>query len=119
MTTPTHPPLKSIPTPDDPRPATPADATAASGGPKVAAREGVLSALRPDPLASDGRTPVAWLTVSAPTSWRRTSTARSWCACGFDRKATGKADVLRLIDTHTAHRDICPLRTETVRRKAA
>ncbi|MFI2298269.1 hypothetical protein ACH5AL_05390 [Actinacidiphila glaucinigra] len=119
MTTPTRPPLKSIPATDGPRLAEPAHGPAAGGAPKVVAREGVLSVLRPDPSAGDGRTPVAWLTVSAPTSWRRVATARSWCACGFDRKATGKADVLRLIDTHTAHRDVCPLRTETVRRKAA
>lgn len=62
---------------------------------------------------------MAWLHVSAPTSWRRAAVARSWCACGRDRKATGKAAVLRLIDAHTAHRDFCPLRTRDQRRNAA
>lgn len=56
MTTPPSSPLKSIPTPDDPRPAEPARAPAAGGAPKVVAREGVLSALLPDPQQTDRRT---------------------------------------------------------------
>lgn len=108
--------LTSIP--NQPSPATPASRSAAGGAPKVAA-EGVLSALRPDPPPGDGRTPAACLHVSAPTSWRRVAVARSWCACGHDRKATGKAAVLRLIDAHTAHRHSCPLRTRDQRRNAA
>lgn len=119
MTTPGTPSLKRLtPTPNQPSPAAPASSPAAGGGPKVAA-EGVLSALRPDPPPDCGRTPIAWLTVSAPTSWRRAAVARSWCACGHDRKATGKADVLHLIDAHTAHPDVCPLRARNERRKAA
>lgn len=56
MTTPTRSPLKSIPTPDGPRPATPAHGPAAGGAPKVVAREGVLSALLLDPQQTDRRT---------------------------------------------------------------
>lgn len=119
MTTGPAPLLKRLTsTSNQPSPATPAGRPAAGGAPKVAA-EGVLSALCPDPPPGDGRTPVAWLHVSAPTSWRRTAVARSWCACGHDRKATGKANVLRLIDAHTAHSNICPLRNRDQRRNAA
>jgi hypothetical protein len=67
----------------------------------------------------DGRQAIAWLTVAAPTSWRRVSTARSWCRCGYERTAVGTREVLRLIEAHTAHRDDCPLRNPTGARKAA
>jgi hypothetical protein len=93
--------------------------TTAVGDPKVAARKGVLSALRPDPQTGDGRTPVAWLRIAAPTSWMRVFLAESWCSCGRHRKARGKADVLQLIADHTAHRTVRPLRTVQEGRAAA
>jgi hypothetical protein len=74
---------------------------------------------QPASARGDGRQAIAWLTITAPTSWRRVSTARSWCRCGYERTATGTRNVLRLIEAHTAHRDQCPLRNDTGTRKAA
>jgi hypothetical protein len=78
------------------------------GEPKVAARKGVLSALRPDPQQDVGRYPVAWLHIAAPRGAPLTATSR--CECGWDRSAVGHTRVLALIEDHTTHRDRCPLR---------
>ncbi|MFF0967580.1 hypothetical protein ACWDQO_01760 [Streptomyces sp. NPDC003703] len=87
------------------------------GGPKVAARQGVRTTLRPDPRPGDGRYPVAWLHISTPRG--ATPTATSRCLCGWDRSAVGHTRVLALIDAHTTHRDTCPLRTTQEERAAA
>ncbi|MGW6911944.1 hypothetical protein [Streptomyces sp. NPDC054940] len=87
------------------------------GIPKVAARKGVLSALRPDSQQDDGRYPVAWLTIRAP--YGATPTATSKCLCGRNRTAVGHKRVLALIADHTAHRDLCPLRNPQEGRDAA
>ncbi|GHE62015.1 hypothetical protein GCM10018785_33790 [Streptomyces longispororuber] len=82
---------------------------AAVGAPKSVARQGVLTALRPDPRLGDGRYPIAWLHICAPRG--AVPTATSWCACGRDRSAVGHRKVLSLIADHADHRDLCPLRT--------
>ncbi|MDX3383718.1 hypothetical protein PV682_19935 [Streptomyces niveiscabiei] len=60
---------------------------------------------------------MAWLTIRAP--YGATPTATSKCLCGRDRSAIGHAKVHALIADHTAHRDLCPLRTTQERRNAA
>lgn len=87
------------------------------GVPKVAARKGVLSALRSDPHREDGRYPVAWLHIAAPRG--ATPTATSRCACGRDRSAVGHRKVHALITDHATHRDTCPLRNSQEGRAAA
>ncbi|MFW6721020.1 hypothetical protein ACHZ98_12800 [Streptomyces sp. MAR4 CNY-716] len=94
-----------------------ADAGARQG----VARQGVPSALPPQPsradnTAGDGRYAVAWLHVSAPA--RAVPSARSVCLCGWDQRAIGLNRVLALIDAHTAHRDTCPLRNSEGRTAA-
>ncbi|MFI0241985.1 hypothetical protein [Streptomyces sp. NPDC016845] len=112
-----RPPLKSIPATHQPQDATqPVDA-AAVGEPTDAARQGVVTSCRPDPRRGDGRYPIAWLHIVAPRG--ATPTATSRCACGRDRSAVGRARVLALITDHTAHRDLCPLRTPQEGRAAA
>ncbi|MEJ8643716.1 hypothetical protein WKI68_24775 [Streptomyces sp. MS1.HAVA.3] len=89
------------------RPAEPTPALDASGALKVVA-EGVPSSVRPDPLAGDGRRPVAWLHIVAPGRGV-TPSVRSWCQCGRDLFAAGQARALALIDDHVQHRILCPL----------
>ncbi|MET8980428.1 hypothetical protein ABZX85_32960 [Streptomyces sp. NPDC004539] len=89
----------------------------AVGEPANAARKGVPSALRPDARTGDGRHPVAWLTITA--SRGAFPTATSTCACGRDRSAVGHGKVHALIADHTAHREVCPLRTPQEGRAAA
>ncbi|MCQ4044643.1 hypothetical protein ACFOSC_18150 [Streptantibioticus rubrisoli] len=104
-----------------------ADHTARSAplrGQKKAARKGVLSSFRPRPQPpvsappGDGRAPVAWLHVTAPPDWRAIPSATSWCQCGRYRTATGRTDVLQLVEDHDGHRDACPLRTTESRNAA-
>ncbi|GGJ42452.1 hypothetical protein [Streptomyces brasiliensis] len=117
MSTPRRPSLKSLPvTPTGPRVAAQAAPGPAVGEPKGAAA-GVRTVLRPDPHRSDGRYPVAWLHISAPRG--AVPTATSKCLCGRDRRAVGHSKVLALIADHTAHRDVCPLRTNQEGRQAA
>ncbi|MFF6939571.1 hypothetical protein [Streptomyces lavendulae] len=94
-----------------PRSAKPAPAPAGTSAPKVVA-EGVLSSVRPDPHADDGRRPVAWLRVLAPPSFGAPVEAWSWCSCdGIKREAKGRSGVLKLVEAHNQHRDVCPLLT--------
>ncbi|MFE3642636.1 hypothetical protein ACFXOM_16785 [Streptomyces sp. NPDC059169] len=122
MTTPQPLPLKS-PTgqPTGPAAAKPSPATFRGAALKGVA-EGVLTAVRPDthpatPPRADGRWPVAWLDISAPRGIVPTTMSR--CARGWDRSAVGHRKVLALIADHTAHRDVCPLRTTPEGRAAA
>ncbi|CAM5531141.1 hypothetical protein [Streptomyces canus] len=118
MNAPSRPSLKSITdTPTGPQAAPQAVDTTAVGGPKVAARKGVRTAVGPDPQAGDGRYPVAWLTIVAARD--ATPTATSTCLCGRNRSAVGHVRVLALIADHTAHRNTCPLRTRQEGRDAA
>ncbi|MCX4800610.1 hypothetical protein OG594_02795 [Streptomyces sp. NBC_01214] len=87
-----------------------------AGAPKVVA-EGVPSSVRPDPHADDGRRPVAWLHIVAPPSYSASPSARSWCSCGRDIFAAGRARALALIADHEQHRIVCPLLDQ--RREAA
>lgn len=118
MTT-TPPPALDCHTPatDGPHAAPQPVDSGAVGAPKGVA-EGVLSALRPDPQVGDGRHPVAWLHVVAPPDWRIVPTATSRCACGRDRSVIGRKNVLALVQDHTAHRDVCPLRNSEGRKAA-
>lgn len=118
MNTPFRPRLKSItPTTSGPSAAPQHVDATAEGGPKVAARKGVRTALRSDPHRADGRYPVAWLHISAPRG--AVPTATSKCLCGWDRSAVGHTRVLALIEDHTGHRDTCPLRATQEGRAAA
>lgn len=110
-------PLKSIPAPDRPQDAPQPVGAAAVGEPTGAARQGVVDAFRSDSHRGDGRYAVGWLHIVAPRG--ATPTATSRCACGRDRSAVGRARVLALITDHTAHRDLCPLRTPQEGRAAA
>ncbi|MEV0443986.1 hypothetical protein AB0I84_45480 [Streptomyces spectabilis] len=87
------------------------------GAPKGVARKGVLTALRPDPHRGNGQYPIAWLHICAPLGAIPTATSR--CACGWDRSAVGRRQVLALVDDHAAHRDVCPLRSSQEGRAAA
>ncbi|WP_329315661.1 hypothetical protein [Streptomyces sp. NBC_01262] len=119
-TTEPRPRLKSLtPTPDQPSTAEPADTPTGRSAPKFAARQGVLSSLRPDPQADDGRWPLAWLHIVAPPSWRAPARAVSHCACGRHVEAVGRDDVLALVEAHTAHRTVCPLRNPAPERRQA
>lgn len=91
-----------------PSPAEPAPTPDGSGAPKVVA-EGVPSSIRPDPLTDDGRRPVAWLHIVAPPSYGASPSVRSWCSCGRDVFAAGRARALALIADHAEHRTVCPL----------
>ncbi|MGW5172932.1 hypothetical protein ACWERY_01005 [Streptomyces sp. NPDC004082] len=109
MSTRRHPPLKSIPTtPHKPQAAAQPVDSPAAGEPNGVA-EGVPIAVRPDPRVDDGRRPVAWLRIVAPASWSVTPSARSWCTCGYERHAIGRAAVLQLVTAHGEHRTACPL----------
>uniref|UniRef100_A0AAU3GS50 Uncharacterized protein n=1 Tax=Streptomyces sp. NBC_01401 TaxID=2903854 RepID=A0AAU3GS50_9ACTN len=104
-----NPPLKCLPsTPTGPYLAGLATAETGGGAAKGVA-EGVPTAVRPDQQIGDGRYPLAWLTISAPRG--AVPTATSVCACGRNRFAAGHRKALALIEDHTRHRDLCPLRT--------
>ncbi|MET8741936.1 hypothetical protein [Streptomyces sp. NPDC004728] len=87
----------------------PANTPDSSGAPKVVGREAVLSSVRSDPQAGDGRYPIAWLTITAPRG--AVPTATSTCQCGRSLFAAGHRKALALIEDHARHRDLCPLRT--------
>ncbi|MCX5305063.1 hypothetical protein OG304_16565 [Streptomyces sp. NBC_00160] len=89
-----------------PGPAEPAPAMHGGGALKVVA-EGVLSAVRPDLNWDDGRRPVAWLHIVAPPSYGASPSVRSWCSCGRDMFAAGRARALALIADHEQHRTVC------------
>ncbi|WP_329313725.1 hypothetical protein [Streptomyces sp. NBC_01262] len=115
-----RPRLKSLTTAtDQPSTAEPAEAPIGCSAPKVAARQGVPSSLRPDSQPGDGRTPTAWLHVLAPPSRWGVARATSRCACGRDVEAVGRDDVLALIEAHTYHRTACPLRNRAPERRQA
>ncbi|MFE2886308.1 hypothetical protein [Streptomyces sp. NPDC059272] len=118
MSAPTRPLLKSLPAHHSgPRAAAQAALGPAVGEPTSAARKGVRSAVGPDSKQGDGRYPVAWLRISVPRG--AVPTATSKCLCGRDRSAVGHTKVLALIEDHTAHRDVCPLRTNQEGRQTA
>ncbi|WP_405767410.1 hypothetical protein OHU34_19220 [Streptomyces sp. NBC_00080] len=114
-----HPPLKSITTtPAGPYAAPQPGDTTAVGEPQGVA-VGVPIAVRSDPRRDDGRRPVAWLHITAPPSWSVTPSAHSWCTCGYERHAIGRAAVLQLTSAHDEHRTSCPLLNPTSEGRAA
>ncbi|MFI2257500.1 hypothetical protein [Streptomyces tubercidicus] len=109
-------------TPDHISSAEPAPAHVGSGAPKVAARKGVLSALRPNPHqpTQPEPEPVFYgLHIVAEPEWRISVTAA--CPCGYRRQVRGRAAVLRVIEDHTNHQKTCPRHAANIveRRKAA
>ncbi|QHY97250.1 hypothetical protein SSPS47_19265 [Streptomyces sp. S4.7] len=67
------------------------------------------------PVRRDPHTPtrrmevVRWLRVVAPPDWSAKVSGHSWCRCGYDRTAIGRAAVQQLVQDHTDHRAHCPL----------
>ncbi|MGW1736267.1 hypothetical protein [Streptomyces sp. NPDC001999] len=82
-----------------------------------------LRLVRPDqrpPTGTDQpRRAVRWLHIVAPPSYNATPSARSWCECGYERSARGRAGVLALIEAHIDHIEHCPLLGNTEGSKAA
>lgn len=97
-------------------PAEPAPAPDGGGALRVVA-EGVPSAVSPDLNWDDGRRPVAWLHIVAPPSYGASPSVRSWCSCGRDLFAAGRARALALIADHEQHLTSCSRLTQ--RREAA
>ncbi|WP_330828828.1 hypothetical protein [Streptomyces sp. BE230] len=60
-----------------------------------------------------------WLQIVAPPSFSAAPSARSWCRCGYDRTARGRAGVLTLIEAHTHHPEHCPQSSDAEGSKAA
>ena len=119
---PASPTEKPLTAPDPARVRPIAAGPGRGGGTKDDGRQAVLSVLPPGqdpstPPPGDGRFFVAWLCIRAPRG--ATPTATSKCLCGRDRSAVGHAKVHALISDHTAHRDVCPLRTNQEGRQAA
>ncbi|MGW6138978.1 hypothetical protein [Streptomyces sp. NPDC055140] len=77
-------------------------------GDRKGVAEGVPIAVRPGLRTNDGYRPRAVLHVVAPPDWRVTPSAHSWCSCGRERTAIGRAAVLSLVAAHSEHRDTCP-----------
>ncbi|MEU1349746.1 hypothetical protein [Streptomyces sp. NPDC005795] len=104
-----NPPLKCLPsTPTGLYLAGPAP-VGTGGGAARGVAEGVPTAVRPDQQTEDGSYPIAWLTITAPRG--AVPTAKSVCACGRNLFAADHRKALALIEDHTRHRDLCPLRT--------
>lgn len=97
-------------------PAEPAPAPDGGGALRVVA-EGVPSAVCPDLNWDDGRRPVAWLHITAPPSYGASPSVRSWCSCGRDLFAAGRARALALVADHEQHLTSCSRLTQ--RREAA
>lgn len=66
--------------------------------------------VRRNPHTPTGRTEVVgWLRIVAPPDWSAKVCGQSWCRCGYDRTAIGRAAVQQLVQDHTDHREHCPL----------
>ncbi|MFD3494327.1 hypothetical protein ACFWWB_27795 [Streptomyces sp. NPDC058690] len=82
-----------------------------------------LRLVRPDQQPTTGtdqpRRSVRWLHIVAPPSYSATPSARSWCECGYERSARGRAGVLALVEAHTSHPEQCPLLGNTEGSRAA
>ncbi|WP_329614747.1 hypothetical protein OG244_17770 [Streptomyces brevispora] len=71
-----------------------------------------LRLVRPDqhpPTNTGPQQVVRWLHIVAPPSYTSIASAHSWCRCGYERTANGRAGVLALIEAHNAHPEHCPL----------
>ncbi|WP_405693965.1 hypothetical protein [Streptomyces sp. NBC_01185] len=81
-------------------------------GRKSSAAGRPLRLVRPDqhpPTESGPRQAARWLHVVAPPSFTGIPSARSWCRCGHERTAKGRAGVLALVEAHNTHPEHCPL----------
>ncbi|WP_369041928.1 hypothetical protein [Streptomyces sp. Midd1] len=129
MTAPNSPHLEGQPRPTSgPYPARPAGPAATVGEPRVAARKGVPSALRPEKFRSDQprhNTPdptpeQPGIRIYAPPVYRsHDDRARWWnqngdtpnaayaCGCGQTGTATGALNVAALAADYAAHKSIC------------
>ncbi|MFE7929431.1 hypothetical protein ACFU6S_11920 [Streptomyces sp. NPDC057456] len=129
MSAPSRPPLKSItPAPDGPDAARWTAPRPVAGGPKDAARKGVVTALCPDrspvvdadPAPSPDPTPDRpGVRIYAPPVYRNHEDGARWskrygdfpsaayaCTCGKTATAAGPR-VAALIDEYTAHKTAC------------
>ncbi|MFI5657504.1 hypothetical protein [Streptomyces sp. NPDC051684] len=123
-----HPPLKSIPTPNQPQDATQPVDTTCVGEPKGAACQGVVTALRPDRFrraqpshdADDPTPDRPGIRIYAPPVYRdhydgarwskrysHAPTAACACGCGYADSAVGARQVARLVDLWNLHRSTC------------
>nr|WP_244319769.1 MULTISPECIES: hypothetical protein [Streptomyces] len=126
MNGPSRPCLKSVPaTPDQPRAAEQAAPHTVVGEPKGVARQGVRTALLPDPRptghAAEDPTPERpGIRISAPPVYRHhydgarwskryatTPTAAYACPCGEIRTARGQDAVAALVTEYAAHKHFC------------
>lgn len=124
MSTPQTPELKSHQlTLLGPSDAPPAEPTA---GRAVVARK-TSAAGRPSmPVSPDPHVPtagpawvVAWIHIVAPDYYTERVSAHAWCTCGFERRATTRRGVLRVVEQHLAHRTLCLLRNPAEGSRAA
>lgn len=116
MSTPTSPGLKSqqlslTGPPDAPPPQQPTGRAAVARKSSAVGRP--LQSVRSDqpiPAARDGqRRVVAVLQIIAPPYWEAIPSGRSWCECGYQRQAVGRAATEQLILAHKRHQEACPL----------
>jgi hypothetical protein len=120
MTTAPCPALKSPPrAPDPARLAGLAGTPAASSAPKVAARQGVRTAVGSEPHQTAERRVIAWLHVVCPSGWDAPVRATSHCSCGRHVTAATRRDVMALVEAHREHIEHCPLHTAPERRQTA
>ncbi|MFH8566974.1 hypothetical protein [Streptomyces sp. NPDC017993] len=107
-------------TPDRTSSAEPARTTSSSGAPKVVARQGALSALRPDPNHATQGSPERvfyGLHIVAEPKWRISVTAA--CPCGYRRQVRGRAAVVPTVEHYTEHKKTCPHHTGIAERRHA
>ncbi|MFI6344940.1 hypothetical protein [Streptomyces sp. NPDC050560] len=123
-----HPAGKSNPTPDQPHAAEPAAPQTTVSEPKGVARQGVVTALRPDRFrrdqpshdADDPTSERPGIRIYAPpvyrdhydrarwsTRYASTPTAACACGCGYADSAMGARQVARLVDLWDLHRSTC------------
>ncbi|MFJ9410837.1 hypothetical protein [Streptomyces sp. NPDC101393] len=101
-------------TPDRINSAEPARTPSGSGAPRVVARQGVLSAVRPDPHPDTAHEPERvffGLHIIAPPSFSAATSATAACRCGYRRSAKGRSGVLQLVADYTDHQTACPRHT--------
>ncbi|MFF7703233.1 hypothetical protein [Streptomyces lydicus] len=103
--------------------AEPARTPAGSGAPKVVARQGVLSAVRPDlrqTTQCDQEPVFLGVHIVAPPDWSAPTSATATCPCGYQRSARGRAAVLSLVEDYTEHKETtCPRHAGIAERRNA
>ena len=128
MNTPPRPRLEGQPVASGPHPAQPAAPGPVVGEPRVAARQGVTSALRPEQFRSnearhstlDPTPDQPGIRIYAPPLYRHHKDGARWstrpgdtpnaayaCPCGQTATATGAPKVAALAAEYTAHKSAC------------